>query len=213
MKVNYLLVISLVFTLLISSIAQATTDSEIKILVMGDSLSAGYGIEVDQGWVELSRIQLKQSHPEVTLINASISGETAKGGSRRLPLMIKVHQPDMLILELGANDGLRGYPVNSITLELKKMIEYALEQNIEVVLVGIQLPPNLGDTYNNAFSNQYPDLAKQYDLALVPFLLEGVVFNDKWMQNDGLHPNALGQPTLRDNVLEILLPILDGKLN
>jgi len=204
MKVTYLLLISL-FTALYS---QAQITDEKKILVMGDSLSAGYGIEVNQGWVELSRIQLKESHPEVTLINASISGETAKGGARRLPLMLKIHQPDILLLELGANDGLRGYEVNSITLELKKMIEQALAQDVQVVILGIQLPPNLGDDYNNAFFGQYSMLAKEYDLPALPFLLEGVALTREWMQNDGLHPNALGQPTIRDNVLEVLVPLL-----
>ena len=187
---------------------QAKTTDEKKILVMGDSLSAGYGIEVNQGWVELSRIKLKESHPEVTLINASISGETAKGGARRLPLMLKIHQPDIVLLELGANDGLRGYPVNSITNELKKMIEQALDQNIQVLILGIQLPPNLGDDYNNAFSRQYEILAGEYNLPVLPFLLEGVALTSEWMQSDGLHPNELGQPTIMVNVLEVLIPLL-----
>ena len=188
--------------------SQAQITDEKKILVMGDSLSAGYGIEVNQGWVELSRIKLKQSHPEVTLINASISGETAKGGARRLPLMLKIHQPDILLLELGANDGLRGYAIDSITLELKKMIEQALALDIQVVILGIQLPPNLGDDYNNAFLAQYATLADEYNLPIVPFLLEGVALNNQWMQGDGLHPNEKGQPTIRDNVLQVLEPLL-----
>ena len=122
--------------------------------------------------------------------------------------MLKIHQPDILLLELGANDGLRGYSVNSITLELKKMIEQALEQNIQVVILGIQLPPNLGDDYNNAFSGQYQILANEYELPVLPFLLEGVALTNEWMQGDGLHPNALGQPTIVSNVLGVLVPLL-----
>jgi len=207
MKATFLLLISL----LLPALAQAQNTVEKKILIMGDSLSAGYGIEVNQGWVELSRIQLKESHPEVTLVNASISGETAKGGARRLPLMINIHKPDIILLELGANDGLRGFSIDSITKELTKMIELALDKNIQVVILGIQLPPNLGDDYNHAFAAQYQILADTYTLPILPFLLEGVALNNNWMQNDGLHPNALGQATIKDNVLGVLTPLLSVK--
>lgn len=168
------------------------------VLVMGDSLSAGYGIDPQQGWVELLSQRLGDNH---SVINASVSGETSRGGLERLPGLLDEHQPDLVLLELGANDGLRGYPVPRITANLSRMIELSQRAGAEVILLGIRLPPNLGARYTEPFFQQYADLADQYGLRYLPFLLDGVVEQaDALMQDDGLHPNAEAQPLILDNL-------------
>ncbi|MFD1207511.1 arylesterase [Modicisalibacter tunisiensis] len=183
------------------------------LLVMGDSLSAGYGIERDRGWVALLDARLPDS---VTVVNASISGETTAGGATRLPELLARHTPDIVVIELGGNDGLRGLPPTQMRANLAKMIEATRDSGARVLLVGIEVPPNYGQAYAEAFRQVYHDLAERYQVPLVPFLLDGVALDDSLMQDDGLHPNAEAQPQLLDNVwpaLEKLLPQGGGKFS
>ena len=179
------------------------------LLVFGDSLSAAYNLRQQDGWVSLLTQQLNDSHPDIDVINASVSGETTQGGLNRLPKLLNTHEPDWLLLELGANDGLRGYPLEQVKRNLTDMIEMAQAKNIKVVLVGNHLPPNYGRTYTEQFFNLYKDLAKSKELAYVPFMLENVALNSSLMLADGLHPNAQGQPIVLNNIQPILLPLLD----
>ncbi|MBU2863718.1 arylesterase [Reinekea forsetii] len=182
-----------ILLLLFSPISHAKT-----ILVHGDSLSAGYGMLPEQTWVTLMAKQLGEG---VTVVNSSISGETSKGGLDRLPALLSETQPDIVMIELGANDGLRGYPINQTTENLRKMITLAQNQGAEVVLLGIRLPPNFGKRYTEPFFNQYALLANEYETGYLPFLLEGVAGYDEYMQADGLHPTAQAQPLILNNVL------------
>lgn len=176
------------------------------LLVMGDSLSAAYGIERESGWVQLLDERLAD---EVKVINASISGETTSGGATRLPELLRQHQPDIVLLELGGNDGLRGLPPQQMRANLAQMIEASQQAGAQVLLLGIRIPPNYGQAYADAFSQVYRTLAERYDVPLVPFVLEGIALDDSLMQDDGIHPTAEAQPRVLDNVwpaLEKLLP-------
>lgn len=178
------------------------------ILVMGDSLSAAYNIPTQAGWVSLLEKRLSQQ-TDWQVVNASISGETTNGGLTRLPALLRQHQPDIVLLELGANDGLRGLPPTLITHNLEKMTELSQQSGAEVMLIGILLPPNYGPAYLMQFESIYPKLAKQLQLPLVPFLLEGVADNSDLMQDDGLHPTAAAQPKLLETVWLELQPLLN----
>jgi acyl-CoA thioesterase-1 len=176
-----------------------------KLLVWGDSLSAAYGIPVEKGWVNL--LQQKVGD-KFTVINGSISGETSAGGLARLPDALKEHQPDYLLLELGANDGLRGIDLATMRSNLEQMVKLAQAANAKVVLIGIKLPPNYGMDFTEKFAATYTELAKQYELPLVPFLLEGVADNWDLMQADGMHPTAEAEPKVLDNVWKVLEKVL-----
>jgi acyl-CoA thioesterase I len=178
------------------------------ILVFGDSLSAGYGIRVEQGWVSLLARKISQLGYGFRVINASVSGETTAGGLARLPHALDVQQPRILILELGANDGLRGLPLGSTHDNLDRMIALALSRGVTVLLLGMRLPPNYGERYTSGFLNMYADLAQAHKLSLVPFLLDRVALDPALMQADGMHPNETGQPLLLDNVWPKLEPLL-----
>jgi acyl-CoA thioesterase-1 len=178
------------------------------ILVFGDSLSAGYGIHVEQGWVSLLARRIAQSGYGFKVINASVSGETSAGGLARLPHALDVQKPRILVLELGANDGLRSLPLASTHDNLDRMITLAQARGITVLLIGMRMPPNYGERYTTGFYNMYTDLARAHKLALVPFLLDQVALNPALMQADGLHPNEQGQPLLLDNVWPLLTPLL-----
>jgi acyl-CoA thioesterase I len=178
------------------------------VLVFGDSLSAGYGIHVDQGWVSLLARKISQLGYGFKVINASVSGETTAGGLGRLPHALEVQQPRILILELGANDGLRSLPLDSTRDNLDKMIALARARGITVLLLGMRMPPNYGERYTSGFQNMYTDLAQAHKLLLVPFLLDRVALDPGLMQADGLHPNERGQPLLLDNVWPKLEPLL-----
>jgi acyl-CoA thioesterase-1 len=180
------------------------------ILVFGDSLSAGYGIHVEQGWVSLLARKISQLGYGFRVINASISGETTAGGAGRLPHALEVQQPRILILELGANDGLRGLPLAGTNENLDKMITLARARGITVLLLGMRLPPNYGERYTTGFMNMYADLAQAHKLTLVPFFLDRVALNPALMQADGMHPNEQGEPLLLDNVWPKLEPLLQG---
>jgi acyl-CoA thioesterase-1 len=183
------------------------------ILVFGDSLSAGYGIQVEQGWVSLLARKISQLGYGFKLINASVSGETTAGGLARLPRALEVQQPRILILELGANDGLRSLPLASTRDNLERMITLARSRGITVLLIGMRMPPNYGERYTSGFQSMYSELAADHKLVLVPFLLEQVALNGALMQSDGLHPNEHGQALLLDNVWPKLEPLLRAAAN
>jgi len=176
------------------------------ILVFGDSLSAGYGVPREKAWVSLLQQELKHSHPQYRVINASISGETTSGGRQRIRHALRQHRPDILVLELGANDGLRGAAIAGIRSNLSYILRQARSTRSKVLLLGIQLPPNYGIDYTAQFKALYPKLAQRYHTAFVPFLLDGV--RPEQFQADNLHPNAEAQPTLLHNVLQKLEPML-----
>lgn len=205
MKIYLFLLLTIVTSL---ACAQNTTSETTKILVMGDSLSAGYGIDIQKGWVNLLEKEITKKHA-VQIINASVSGETSSGGNTRLPALLAEHKPDIVILELGGNDGLRGQPLKLLEKNLQTMIDASKKIEAKVLLAGMQIPPNYGARYSNQFKELYPKLAEQNQLGLIPFLLEGIGGNDTLVQRDGIHPTAEAQPIIVKNVLpelEKLLP-------
>jgi acyl-CoA thioesterase-1 len=199
---TFLKIILLLAALALSNSAQAAKN----ILVFGDSLSAGYGIARDDSWVNLLQRELKKSHPQFEVVNASISGETTSGGLRRIGRALQQHAPAVVIIELGANDGLRGTSFKETETSLNAIILQSLKVNAKVLLIGIQIPPNYGVDYTRQFRMLYPKLAKKHSIALVPFMLEGI--KPEQFQADNLHPNAAGQPRILRNVLPRLLPLL-----
>ena len=193
--------------LLLAALALSNSALAAKnILLFGDSLSAGYGIARDDSWVNLLQQELKKNHPQFDVINASISGETTSGGLRRIGKALQQHMPAVVIIELGANDGLRGTSIKETEKNLSAIIAQSRKVNAKVLLIGIRIPPNYGQGYTRQFSSLYPRLAKKYNIALVPFLLEGI--KPEQFQADNLHPNAAGQPRILQNVLPGLLPLL-----
>ncbi len=178
------------------------------ILVLGDSLSAAYNLPAALGWVSLLERQLARSHPHYRIVNASISGETTSGGRARLPALLAEHRPSIVVIELGANDGLRGYPITAFADNLDFMIRESLLQGADVLLIGVYIPPNYGPRYTRAFRETYTTLAHRHKVSLMPFLLEGVALSDSMMQADGLHPTAEAQPVILNNVLPHLKPLL-----
>lgn len=191
------IVLLLMFT---CSDCRATT-----ILVLGDSLSAAYGIDADKGWVALMARQLG---PHYAVLNASISGETTQGGLARLPALLEKHQPDWLLLELGANDGLRGQSLQQMRVNLQQMIDLSQQAKAQVLLIGNHIPPNYGRIYTERFFQSYAELATKNKLALVPFMLAGIATKPALMQADGLHPNAAAQSDLLANISAVLYPLL-----
>ncbi len=205
MKVKFALQLLLLFVSLnLSGIVYAKV-----VMIFGDSLSSGYGFDHQYGWVKLLEERLSETTGGHTVVNASISGNTSGNGLSRIKSDLSLHNPDILILELGGNDGLRGHPPAMFKSNMKKMIEIAQENNTEVLLLGIRLPPSYGKRYSKAFESVYQQLAEQYKLPLVPFFMEGVGTNPKLMQKDGIHPNIEGQPTLLENVWPRLKSMLD----
>lgn len=176
------------------------------VLVMGDSLSAAYGIDPQAGWVNLLKQRLGDEHE---VVNASISGETTSGGSGRLPDILGQYHPDIVLLELGGNDGLRGLSPQQMQVNLAKMIERSQEKGAEVLLLGIEIPPNYGPAYTDAFRAVFTELAQDYEVPLLPFLLEGVDV-DSMLQSDGIHPTAEAQPIILENVWSQLEPMLSS---
>ena len=178
------------------------------ILVYGDSLSAGYGIAVDRGWVKLLSQRLQQAGYGLQVANASVSGETTTGGLARLPRALAAHDPRIVALELGANDGLRGLPLETTRENLDAMLSMLAKQHRRVLLLGMRMPPNYGERYTRGYAAIFAELAHRHHVALLPFLLEGVAEHPPLMQADGLHPNEHGQPILLDNVWTVLRPLL-----
>jgi acyl-CoA thioesterase-1 len=179
------------------------------ILVFGDSISAAYGIRVEEGWVALLQRKLATQGYGYRVVNASVSGETTGGGLARLPRALERHRPAILILELGGNDALRGLPLEDVRSNLDGMIRKSEAAGAHVVLAGMRMPPNYGPRYSQEFQAIYADLSRQHELPLIPFVLEGVALDDALMQADGMHPNAKAQPLLLDRVWPRLEPLLE----
>lgn len=178
------------------------------LLVFGDSLSAAYGIEESEGWVALLEARLEDKQYPYQVVNASVSGETSTGGLARLPAALASNNPDIVILELGGNDGLRGLPLASLRQNLNRMIELSRETGALVLLAGIQIPPNYGPRYTVPFFEMYGEIAEQQVLPLVPFLIDGIPQQPDLMQNDGIHPKAEAQWMIVENVWPYLEPML-----
>ncbi len=178
------------------------------VLVMGDSLSAGYGLAADQGWVTLAARKLATTHPGWRVVNASVSGETTAGGAARIARQLKVQRPSVVVIELGANDGLRGLDLDASRANLERMILAARGAGARVLLVGMRLPPNFGPQYTQRFAALFPDLAKRHQVAYLPFLLAPIADQRGNFQADNMHPVAAVQGKLRDYVLPALVPLL-----
>jgi len=178
------------------------------IVVLGDSLSAGYGIKIQQGWVNLLAQRLASEGYGYRVVNASVSGETTQGGLARLPRALETHKPAIVIVELGGNDGLRGLQLAASRDNLAKIIEKARSAKAQVLLVGMMIPPNYGPRYGEDFRKMFSDLAGKYSLAFVPFLLDQIALNPELMQADGIHPNSAGQPQILKNLWPELKPLL-----
>jgi acyl-CoA thioesterase-1 len=176
------------------------------LLVLGDSLSAGYGINQDRGWVALLRSDLGPDHQ---IINGSISGDTTGGGLNRLPVLLEKYSPDYVLLELGGNDGLRGQPLSLMKRNLQAMISLVRKAGAEPILFGMRLPPNYGRRYSDAFAAVYPQLASEENLLLIPFQLEELAITEGMIQEDGLHPTALAQPVIKEVVRGYIQPLME----
>jgi acyl-CoA thioesterase-1 len=190
------------------SAAYAAAGAERSILVFGDSLSAAYGIAQARGWVSLLAERVKRERPDYIVANASISGETTSGGAARIQKALAQHKPAVVILELGANDGLRGLPLAQMRKNLGAMIEQSQKAGARVVVVGMKLPPNYGPEYTQAFEATFGDLAKRYKAALVPFLLEDFAEKPELFQPDRIHPTEAAQPLMLERVWKALRPLL-----
>jgi acyl-CoA thioesterase-1 len=177
-------------------------------VVFGDSLSAAYGIAQSRGWVALLGERVKRERPDYIVVNASLSGETTAGGAARLPRVLSLHKPEILVVELGGNDGLRGLPLAEMKKNLDAMIALAQKSGAKVLLVGMRLPPNYGPAYTRQFEAAYPELAKRHGAAVVPFLLEGIAEKPELFQPDRIHPTAEAQPQMAARVWKALQPLL-----
>jgi acyl-CoA thioesterase-1 len=178
------------------------------VLVMGDSLSAAYGLAPQQGWVALTAERLKAEHPGWTIANASISGETTAGGASRIAAELARHKPAVVVIELGANDGLRGLGLEQTRANLERMVTAAKQSGARVLLLGMRIPPNYGPQYTQGFERNYRELAEEHAVALLPFFLEPIATDRSAFQADNLHPVAEAQPKLRDHVWPALAPLL-----
>jgi acyl-CoA thioesterase-1 len=176
--------------------------------VVGDSLSAAYGVPVEQGWVALLQGRLRAEGYGYRVVNASESGETTGGALARLPRALERHRPAVVIIELGGNDGLRGLPIVDVRRNFDSLIKLSLGSGAQVLLIGMRMPPNYGPAYTGSFARLYDQLAEEYRLPLVPFFLDGIALDDSLMQDDGIHPNAAAQPRLLDLVWPRLKPLL-----
>ena len=176
-----------------------------SIMILGDSLSAGYCINPQQGWVTLLQQRLNQQFPKQhKVINASVSGETTSGALARLPKLLQTHQPNIVVIELGGNDGLRGQPPQMIQKNLAQMIQQSQKTKATVILLGMKIPPNYGTAYSTAFENNYKVLSQQYKVKMHPFFMNGIAGNKSLMQKDLIHPNAVAQKILLDNAYPLI---------
>ncbi|NCF13659.1 MAG: arylesterase [Gammaproteobacteria bacterium] len=195
--------------LLMATNAQATDAP--TVLIFGDSLSAGFGIDVDQSWAALLQERLEEQGYEHRVVNASISGETTEGGAARIDSAIGTFSPDLIILELGGNDGLRGFPPARIKGNLETIARRARDSGAGVVLLGIRIPTNYGTRYTQAFEAVYADVADELGIRWIEFFMEGVALNDELLQEDRIHPNVEAQPILLDNAWPIIRDTLDAQ--
>ena len=192
-------------------VANAQAAEPPTILVFGDSLSAGYGIDIDQSWVTLLQQRLEETGYEHRVVNASISGETTAGGATRIDTAIVTFEPELIILELGANDGLRGFPTASIRTNIEIIARRARDSGAEVVLLGIRIPTNYGVRYTQAFEAVFSDVAADLEIRWIEFFMDGIALNDELLQEDRIHPNAEAQPMLLDNAWPIIRATLDAQ--
>ena len=201
----------IIFTLLVLLLTNAAQASESPtILIFGDSLSAGFGIDVDQSWGALLQQRLEEQGYEHRVVNASISGETTEGGVTQIESAIDAFGPELVILELGGNDGLRGFPPARIKTNLKAIAEQARASGADVVLLGIRIPTNYGTRYTQAFEAVYAEVASELDIRWIEFFMEGVALNDELLQEDRIHPNAAAQPILLDNAWPVIRATLES---
>jgi len=200
----------LVFLLVLVLVNLPLSASANTILVVGDSLSAAYGMPVEQGWVRLLQQRLATEYDAYTIVNASISGDTTANALNRLPQALTRHQPAIVVLELGGNDGLRGLSTAEMKGNLAAMIQTVRQHEAEVLLIGVQLPPNYGPRFTQQFHAVYHELAQEYGLALVPSLVDGVGTRTDLMQADGIHPNSKAQPLIVTRVWQHLRPLIDA---
>ena len=198
------------FLLLISA-AFVHADDAPTVIVFGDSLSAGYGVDFDQTWVALLQSRLESQGYEHRVINASISGETTEGGKTRIKRALENFTPDLVILELGGNDGLRGFPTEVIKDNIRTIIESTRSHGAEIVILGIRIPTNYGSRYTRAFEGLYRELAEEFDIPWIEFFMEGIALNDELMQEDGIHPTEEAQPMLLDNAWPVIHQALSGR--
>ncbi|MGA9421230.1 MAG: arylesterase [Rhodanobacteraceae bacterium] len=198
------------FLLLLTGSTAVWAASPAPIVVLGDSLSSAYRIATDEGWVHLLDARLRKAGFRRALVNASIPGETSASGVARVPQLLTERHPALVILELGANDGLRGLPLSEIRANLTRIVILSRQAGAKVVLLGIELPVNYGPQYRDGLRNLYRDLARKFNLPLVPFLLEGVALDPDLMQEDGLHPNAVGEAKVLENAWPVLEPVIHG---
>ena len=200
MKRSFSTITLFIMVLLFSVSSFAKDKPAPTLLVWGDSLSAAYGIPVDKGWVSL----LQEKYKNIKVVNGSISGETTQGGLNRLPDALKKYKPNIVLIELGANDGLRGFPIKVMRSNLKSMIEVAQKTGASVILAGMKIPPNYGFKYTQLFEKTYVELSEEYKTSLIPFLLEGIADKYELVQADGLHPTAEAQVIILENVQKFI---------
>lgn len=197
--------------LLVVFLASPHAAAAATLLVLGDSLSAGYGMRLEQGWVSLLQGKLMAEKLDYKVVNASISGETTAGGRTRIEAALRTHRPAIVILALGANDGLRGQNLDAMRANLEAMIRACRQSGARVLLAGMRLPPNYGSTYTERFAQIYADIARKERLSLVPFLLEGFGDKPEYFQADGVHPGTEAQQIILENVWKVLRPVLSVK--
>lgn len=199
----------LTLSFIILSLSLARPAAATSLVVVGDSLSAGYGISQADTWVEQIAQHWQREHPDYSIINASISGDTTQGGLNRLANVVERHQPDVVFIELGGNDGLRGFSLATMRSNLSEMIAYLQENDIHVAISQVELPPNLGARYATEFSNVFSELAEQFDIPLVPFFMLDIAIDPSLMQNDGIHPNLAAQEVIAKIMEPQLRALLD----
>ena len=191
----------------------ASAEPPPTVLVIGDSLSAAYGMDMEQGWVHLLSEKLSDQSPRATVVNASISGDTTGGGAQRLPSLLEQHEPSVVIIELGGNDGLRAYPIKQMRANLATMTQASLEHGAKVLLLAAEAPPNLGRRYTTLFRESYSQLANDENVIALPFIVESIFLSSDLMQSDRTHPNATAQPLLLDVVWPTLTSLIGSPEN
>lgn len=191
--------------------AQAHAQQNDILLLLGDSLGAGYGVQREHSWSYLLNEKFRQKNKNVQIVNASISGETTAGGLARLEALLKQEKPRWVMIELGGNDGLRGMDINAMQRNLEAMVQMARQHQAQPILVGIKIPPNYGRKYRERFELAFVEVSQQQNVPFLPFLLDGVGGVDQYMQDDRIHPNATAQPVIADTVWKFLTPVLSAK--
>lgn len=198
-----------ILSVLIGGQHALAADAQHTLLVLGDSISAAYGMDLEQGWVTLMDRRLAAERSGWQVVNASISGDTTDGGLRRLPQLLESHQPAMVLIELGGNDGLRGFPIQRMRDNLSAMVQQAQARGAQVALLSMAIPPNFGKRYTDLFTASFEHIAESTGATLVPFILDGIATDSQLMQADGIHPTAAAQPMIVDNVYPWLEPLIE----